>query len=360
MSNSSTKRKPRTAAPDPVFDAIQTALHKVEADLAEAVPVVRTTRRKATKARKPGSILPNKPYPDYPLTPHSSGKWYKKITVNGISKAHYFGRWCRMVKGNMERLPNDGWQDALALYKAQADDLHTGRTPRVNKTGDGLTLAALCNRFRTAKLRQQEAGEIALATYNGYVAITDLVIEQFGKDRLIDDLAADDFESLRAEMAKRWGPVRLGNQVQSVRSVFKYGYEAGLIDKPIRYGPQFGEASASVLRRHKAKNGEKMRKAHELRRLLNALKDKPVLRTMVLLGANCGFNNKDFADLPLAALDLDGGWINFPGPKRALTPAALSGQTPRKPCVWQSPTGQSRSREQAEPLVFVTARAGNG
>ena len=49
----------------------------------------------------------------------------------------------------------------------------------------------------------------------------------FGKDRPVDDLAADDFEELRADIAKTWGPVRLGNEVQRVRTLFKYGYEAG-------------------------------------------------------------------------------------------------------------------------------------
>ncbi len=232
MKDSSTKRKPRTAAPDPVFDAVQSAFTDAinreaaqgellakafEAVSAEPMPVVRTTRRKAGKARKPEPLtidvsfsdtdsaadistetalapIPptvvrkgkprktrkaDKPYDDFPLTKHASGKWQKKIR----GKIHYFGRWGRMVKGKMERLPDDGWQEALALYKAQADDLHAGRTPRVNKTGDGLTLRELCNRFRTAKLRLQTTGEIKSATYEGYVAITNLLIDQFGKDR---------------------------------------------------------------------------------------------------------------------------------------------------------------------------------
>jgi hypothetical protein len=35
-------------------------------------------------------------------------------------------------------------------------------------------------------------------------------------------------------MAKRWGPVRLGNNITRVTSVFKYAYDAGLIDRPGR------------------------------------------------------------------------------------------------------------------------------
>ncbi len=49
----------------------------------------------------------------------------------------------------MERIAADGWQEALALYNEQADDLHAGRTPRVKS--DGLIIRELCNRFLTAK-----------------------------------------------------------------------------------------------------------------------------------------------------------------------------------------------------------------
>jgi integrase len=279
----------------------------------------------------------------------------------------------------MEVLPEGGaWKEALAIYKAQADDLHAGRTPRVTKTGDGLTLAELSNRFLTAKLRQQHAGEITAATFHGYNQTTDLLIAQFGKERLVDDLAAEDFEALRDEMAKRWGPVRLGNQVQAVRTVFKYGFESGLIDRPVRYGPQFKKPSAGVLRRHRAKNGERMLEAAELRRMLDALAGKdvatgrtdektgkpesvkvkanPSLRAMVLLGVNCGFNNKDCADLPLAALDLDGGWISFPRPKTGI---------PRRCPLWAETVAALRAAIAARPeprqdeaagLVFLTVR----
>ena len=42
----------------------------------------------------------------------------------------YFGNWGRRFNGKMVRMPDDGWQEALEIYKAQAEDLHAGRTPR--------------------------------------------------------------------------------------------------------------------------------------------------------------------------------------------------------------------------------------
>ena len=295
---------------------------------------------------------PPKPYKDFPLTPHPGGAWQKKIR----GRIHYFGRWGHIRNGKMERLPDDGWQQALELYKAQADDLHAGRTPRVKRTGEGTTLDLLRGRFLTAKSRALDAHEITPRTYFEYKATTNLLIEQFGRDRLVDDITADDFEALRDGMAKRWGPVRLGNEIQKIKTFFKYGYETGLIDKPIRYGPQFKKPSASVLRRHRAKNGERMFQAAELCRLLDSLGTNPIMRSMILLGINAGFNNSDCANLPLKALDLDGGWCNFPRPKTGIArrcPLWPETVTALREVIGTRPEPRN---EEATPLVFVTTR----
>ena len=39
------------------------------------------------------------------------------------------------------------------------------------------------------------------------------------------------------------------------------------------------------------------------------------LKAMMLLGINCGFGNADCASLPLSALNLETGWIDYPRPK---------------------------------------------
>ena len=262
-----------------------------------------------TRSRKAAG-RPKKPYPDFPLSPHPGGKWQKKIR----GKIHYFGRWANRVNGKLVRIEGDGWEDALAVYNAQAADLHAGRTPRM--TGDGLTVADLCNRFLTAKLRQQTAGELTARSFMEYRQATDLLVGSFGKDRLVDDLAADDFGQLRATMAERWGPVRLGNAMTRVRTVFKFGLDDGLLEKVPRFGSQFKKPDKAVLRRYRAQAGVKMLEADELRRMLD---DADVqLRAMILLGVNAGFGNGDVATLPLSALDLDGGWVSFPRPKTGI------------------------------------------
>src|SRR3990172_2238301 len=132
---------------------------------------------------------PAKPRPDFPLFPHRNGRWAKKVR----GKFCYFGKWADDPKGEV----------ALVLWQEQKDDLLTGRTPRVPT--DGLVVRDLCNRFLTAKQRQRDAGDIKPKTFGDYHATCKMVVLSFGKNRLVDDLAAEDFEALRASLAKRLG-----------------------------------------------------------------------------------------------------------------------------------------------------------
>jgi integrase len=267
-----------------------------------------------------------------------------------------------VVNGILTPLPYEAaWQEALTLYKAQIDDHKLGHESRVKVvegkpvlTETGLTVADLCNALRTAKLRQHQAGEISARMYDEYVATTDRLLSAFKATRLVADLSGADFEALWDAMAKQWGPVRLGNEIQKVRTVFTYGYEAGLIQNPVRYGPQFKKPSASVLRRHRAKNGERMLEAEELRTLIDAA--KVPLKAMLLLGVNCGFGNHDVATLPLAALDLDNGRVDYPRPKTGIK---------RRCRLWSKTVEALRDalaewpeppHDEAKERVFVTTR----
>lgn len=301
------------------------------------------------RARK-SATTPKKPYPSFPLGPHPSGKWQKKIR----GKVYYFGNWARRVNGKLVRVEGDGWKDALDLYKAQADDLHAGRAPR-SKTGDDYTLKDLCNEFLTAKQRKLDAAEIVPQTLTDYKQITDMLIKQFGSDRLVDDLAAADFEALRAKFAESWGPARLGNAITRVRTIFKYGYASGrmTVDPAQRYGSEFKKPSMSVMRRHRAAAGPKMFEPHEIQALLKCA--SVPMAAMILLGVNCGFGNHDCATLPESALDLESGWVDFPRPKTGI---------PRRCPLWPETVTALRKaiakrtapKPAAKGFVFTTSR----
>lgn len=205
-------------------------------------------------------------------------------------------------------------QKALTIWVAQKDDLLAGRTPRAES--EGLTVEELCFRFLEMKEASRDAGEITARTWADYMATAQRIAEKFGRNRLVADLRSEDFESLRASISKTWGPFALGNEIQRVRIIFKCAHDAGLIDLPVRYGPQFKRPSNKVMRLGKAKKGAKLLEAADLQRLLKSA--EVYLQAMIYLGLNCGFGNSDCGTLPFDSLDLDGGWIDYHRPKTGI------------------------------------------
>ena len=129
-------------------------------------------------------------------------------------------------------------------------------------------------------------------------------------------MKTDDFEKYRVAVAKKWGPHRLGGEVQRVRSLFKYAFDAGYIDRPVRFGPGFVKPSKARMRMHRAKGEKKLFGRAEIQKMLATAGVQ--LRAMILLGINAGFGNNDCATLPLSAVDLDRGIIDFPRPKTGI------------------------------------------
>src|SRR5262245_38244686 len=146
---------------------------------------------------------PSKPYPEFPLFPHATRRWAKKIR----GTMHYFGPW-------------DDPDGALKKYLAQKDDLHAGRKPR-EVTG-GTTVKEAANHFLNAKRELVDNGELSPRTWAEYREVCLLVTAQMGKSRLVADVRPDDFTLLRNKMAKRWGAHRMGKLIQYTRSLFKH------------------------------------------------------------------------------------------------------------------------------------------
>jgi len=105
------------------------------------------------------------------------------------------------------------WQAAVDKYLEQKDDLNAGRKPR--ETGTGLTMRELCNRFLTSKQLLLENSEITNRTFVDYKPPTDRIVAQFGRSRLVADLAPDDCEEFRTQIAKTRGAVSVGNEIPS-------------------------------------------------------------------------------------------------------------------------------------------------
>src|SRR5215472_12500223 len=97
---------------------------------------------------------PSKPYPDFPLFPHASGQWAKKIR----GKMHYFGLWADP-------------DAALDTYLKDRDDLHAGRKPRPEP--GAATVKEAVNDFLITKDALVDAGELSPRTWADYKQVCD-------------------------------------------------------------------------------------------------------------------------------------------------------------------------------------------
>ncbi|MDQ7012440.1 MAG: tyrosine-type recombinase/integrase [Planctomycetota bacterium] len=317
----------------------------------EDITTIRALAR-PTAAKPAADDRPAKPYPTFPLFPHRNGQWAKKVRGRFV----FFGIWADPM-GARDR------------YLAQKDELHAGLVPRrrpatstrapASASGtaapaatDVPTLRDLANHFLTAKKRQRESGELSLRSFDDLYRTCSMVLEHLGRHRRLDDITTEDFGGLRASLGEGRGPVTLAIHIQRTRSMFKYGFEAGLLERPMRFGTEFKKPAKRSMRQSRQARGPRMYESEEIALLLEAAGVQ--LRAMILLGLNCGMGNTDVASLPGDALDLDRGLVDFPRPKTAI---------PRRATLWPETVEALRAvieiRPQAkladeDKLVFIT------
>jgi integrase len=239
---------------------------------------------------------PAKPHPDFPLFPHAMGQWAKKV----LGRTRYFGPW-------------DDPQAALERWLEQRDDLLAGREPTA--AGVGMTLEDLADRFLMAKEAAVRGGELHRQTYCHYWRTFVRLLQCLGKTRRIGSLGPEDFDRLRAALSERNGLLRTKVEMQRVRCLFKWAFDQGYLDKPVRYGAAFKSPTQKAIRVVRQRQGSRMFSAAEIRSMLAATAKRPVLRALILLGINCGFGNNDCATLAKSALDIEAGWVSHPRPK---------------------------------------------
>jgi integrase len=310
----------------------------VQSTTAQA-PAKAKRARRGTKGEKPAK-------PDgCPLTPHPNGSWCKKVK----GKVYFFGPW--------HDLPG-----ALLRWEEAKDDLLAGRIYRPAVEG-AFDIDACTNLFLGWKESLVATGELSHAMWRDYKRVCERIIAVFGRHRAVADLRPEDFERLRAAVAKRpgtsggYGPVALSKFVTCVKSVFKYASDERHVDWPLSFGKAFSRPPKKLLRKLRNERDRKMFEAAEIWAML--AKADGALRPMIWLGINCGFGNADCGTLPMRAIDLAGGWIEYERPKtHAPRRCPLWPETVKELRAWLKARQAPRSEADAN-LVFVTKYGGS-
>jgi integrase len=224
------------------------------------------------------------------------------------------GQWCKKVKGKVWYFGTD-LTAALERWNVEGPDILAGRKPRARRDDSAISILQLVNRFLTSKKLQRDAGELSPRMFGEYYGVCETILSAFGKARQVDDLKGDDFEQLRKRFVGL-APVTVSKRVQIVRTVFVYAFAEELISRPVNFGTSFQRPSKKTMRLARKASGSKLIDAEHLRRILDRAKQP--MRAMVLLALNCGLGNTDIAALPRYALDLEGGWLDYPRPKTGI------------------------------------------
>ena len=247
-------------------------------------------------------------------TKKSKAKRSRKAETLSFHKGR--GYWYKTVRGRrkyFEHIDNDpNGQKSLEQWFAVKDD--PVAEPKRVQNGD-CTLLDIVNDFCAHKQSRYESGELSKRMYDEYVAVCATILETLDKQQAAKNIGKDDFAKIRRVLSGSYGVNGLTKRIQQTRSLFKYAYESELIDRPVRYGQSFNKPTAKKMREHRLKKGAQDFTADEIRRMLKA--SSPITKAMVLLGLNGGLGNTDIADLPLKAINLKTGWLDYPRAKTA-------------------------------------------
>jgi len=240
-----------------------------------------------------------KPHRDFPLFRHQTNRWAKKIKGRFV----YFG----------STITDPDGKNALNLWLAQKDDLLAGRP--AHAPGDGLTLLDASNRYLEARRHLVDTHEITFRHWDECRKSLQALVNTFGKTRPVLSLRPEDFTRLRGVLAEGRGPDALGNHVQRIRSFFKWLWDSDLIDRPVKFGQEFRRPGKAAMRRARQARPQRILSREEVLRLLDIA--TPPVKAMILLAVNAGLGPADCATLPIAALDLDRGILDYPRVKTA-------------------------------------------
>ena len=294
----------------------------------------------------PKNSKPKKPYPQFPLFAHSTKQWAKKIK----GRTWYFGTW-------------DDPDAALAKFNDQIHEIMAGRDPRRTAASSvssaELGVYDMCNLFLERQEARVKAGEITNRHFGDCVKSCKLLTDHFGKFQRSSALRVADFQAFRAAFPATWGPTKLTNEIQRIRSAFKWAFDSELIPAIPNFGPDFKPPTKTVGRRdqqqRQAVRGGKLDfSAAEIRSLLDA--SDGWLHACILLGVNGGMGNADCGRLSTKFLDLKSGWYDLPRHKTGVdrrfqlwpeTIKAIRAAMLERPIV---------KNDEHEDLCFLTSR----
>ncbi len=237
----------------------------------------------------------------FPLFVHKGrGYWCKTV----LGKHRYFGKVADDPQGKA----------ALKLWLRQKDYLLAGLEPPAGEE-DAISVKFVCNKFMEAKEARLRAGDLSPKTFVELKEVCAFFMSIVPGGVEAKSLVPQHFEKVLVAIQERYkSPGSRGKRVGIIRSVFKYGYENRLIERPTHFGSEFKKPTAKAYREHKNSIGDRSLSNVEVRELLSMATVQET--AMILLGLQAGFGNTELSELPKSAIK--GDWLEFARAKTAI------------------------------------------
>ncbi len=263
------------------------------------------------------SQKPSKPTADYPLFPHDAGQWAKKIK----GKMYYFGSWSKPDEALQKYLDSKdkiveerNRELEVAARSRDLDRVHPAREWESTSEfvdiviDDQLRLQDAVNLHLDHVQKLVDNNDLSIRTKLDRKYCSQLMINFFGADQVVNDLKSSDWADLRAEITKGRTAGGISNVISRIKTVMSWLSKNEYINPP-RYGTCFDKPSRRKLRLERRKQDLIYTDA-EIRLLIQ--KAEYPMKAIILLGINCGLGNVEVARLEWSHLNLSSGWLDYP------------------------------------------------
>ncbi|HEY8747267.1 MAG TPA: tyrosine-type recombinase/integrase [Tepidisphaeraceae bacterium] len=293
---------------------------------------------------------PEKPYPDFPLTPHPNGQWVKKVKGD----LFYFGRW---------KEDRDG-KKAIAEWLSRKDAIYAGLDNlRVAAVTSDMTVGQLQAAFLEAKRAAMLAKGLSPATYDDYLTELQAFTHSTGTDAKVSALRPEHFAKYAGNLigVRKLGPHARKRTIAYVKAMLNWGASNGYYPAPT-YGAGFTapDTRPDAMRQAKAREGKKDHSKRivtgdEVHKLVEGA--NPQLGAIILLGVNCGMGPADIGRLRWRDINLETGLLDMPRGKTGFERRGYLWKRTRKALAHVAKMKHNKAaleKHGQESLVFLT------
>ncbi len=234
------------------------------------------------------------------------------------------GQYRKKYKGHTLYLGSEP-DSVLRQWLDKTDQMDTELSTSVHLAADTLTVKQLCDLMLANKDEKVATGELAKATFRGYLVHGKLITKFFGRDTLISSLTPSDFERLKSHFARPKPQKRLGRIIKQKKSnlsletlrtyiritkvFFNYAVDAEILDRVPWNKSTFQMPSQKSVDKQQAKRLPRQATREEINAVLAIAND--TWKALILLAINSGSGNTDCALLKWSDIKGD-GWVNTP------------------------------------------------